>query len=57
MVTSRTRPLSTSVRSCENEMSCADVRWPGVLEQREKREQQQNDDHPEGEIAQVGVHP
>jgi hypothetical protein len=27
------------------------------LEQREQREQQQNNDHPKGEIAQVGVHP
>jgi hypothetical protein len=27
-----------------------------VLEQREQRKQQENDDHPEGEIPQVGVH-
>ena len=28
-----------------------------ILEQGEQREQQQNDDHPKGEIAQIGVHP
>ncbi len=28
-----------------------------ILEQGEQREQQENDDHPEGEIAQIGVHP
>src|SRR6516162_6478830 len=28
-----------------------------VLEQGEQREQQENDDHPKGEVAQVGVHP
>ena len=38
-------------------MSCAVVRWPGILEQREQRQQQEDDDHPEGEIAQIGVHP
>jgi hypothetical protein len=27
-----------------------------ILEQGEQREQQENDDHPEGEVAQVGVH-
>ena len=27
-----------------------------ILEQREQRKQQQNDDHPEGEVAQIGVH-
>ena len=27
-----------------------------VLEQREERKEQQNDDHPQGEIAQIGVH-
>jgi hypothetical protein len=26
------------------------------LKQREQREQQQDDNHPEGEIAQIGVH-
>src|SRR5262249_36330533 len=29
ITTSCTRPWSTSVKSCENEMSCAVVRWPG----------------------------
>jgi hypothetical protein len=29
----------------------------GILKQREQGQQQQDDDHPEGEIAQVGVHP
>src|SRR5713226_5916120 len=29
----------------------------GVLKNREQRQQQQNDDHPEGEIAQIGIHP
>ena len=29
----------------------------GILEQREQRQQQQNDDHPEGEVAEIGVHP
>ena len=38
-------------------MSWEVVRWPGILEQREQREQQQDDDHPEGEVAQIGVHP
>jgi hypothetical protein len=28
-----------------------------VLEQREQRQEQQDDDHPEGEIAQIGIHP
>ena len=27
-----------------------------ILEYREEREQQQNDDHPEGEVSQIGVH-
>jgi hypothetical protein len=34
--------------------------WPLVrcpLEQREKRQRQKNDDHPQGEIAQILVHP
>jgi hypothetical protein len=30
---------------------------PRVLEYREKRQQQQDDNHPEGEIAQIGIHP
>ncbi len=30
---------------------------PRILEQGEQREKQQHDDHPEGEIAQIGVHP
>src|SRR6266568_7311179 len=29
ITTSRTWPWSTSVKSCENEMSCEDARWPG----------------------------
>src|SRR6476620_6002656 len=29
MTTSRTLFASTSVNSCENEMSCEDARWPG----------------------------
>src|SRR5262249_23928505 len=28
----------------------------GILEQREQREQQRDNDNPEGEIAQIGVH-
>ncbi len=27
-----------------------------VLEQREQRQEQQDDDHPEGEVAQIRVH-
>ena len=27
-----------------------------ILEQREQRQQQQNNDHPEREVAQIGVH-
>ena len=29
---------------------------PRILEQREQCEQQEDNDHPEGEIAQIGVH-
>src|SRR5262249_2366590 len=28
-----------------------------ILEQGEQRQQQENDDHPKGEVAQIGVHP
>ncbi len=38
-------------------MSCEEARWLGILEQREQRKQQQNDDDPESEIAEIGVHP
>ncbi len=50
----RARPRSEAARTrCPDE----DVPLTRVLEQREQRQQQQNDDHPEGEIAQIGVHP
>ena len=28
-----------------------------ILEEREERKQKQDNDHPEGEIAQIGIHP
>ena len=30
---------------------------PRVLEQSEQSQQQKNDNHPEGEVTQIGVHP
>src|SRR5262249_28190672 len=30
---------------------------PGILEQREQRQQEQDYDDPEGKVAQIGVHP
>ncbi len=57
MTTSRTLPWSTSLSSWENEISCVTDRWPGFWNTREQRQQEQDDDHPEGEIAQIRIHP